>query len=100
MNHELFLFTVGLCVPDINTSTSIPDATGIPVSTGNFDNSPVLGCGVLAAVGCGLHNSINDAITNMVRHQKKIEPSMESKAKYDKVYKVYACLQIYCFICI
>ena len=61
---------------------------GIPVATGVFDNSPVLGCGVLAAVGCGLHDSMSDSVAAMVHRNKQIEPSMKNKAKYDIVYKV------------
>ena len=66
----------------------LADVTGLPVATGVFDNSPALGCGVLAAVACGMHQSIPDAVAAMVHQETYIEPSMEHKTKYDSVYKV------------
>lgn len=73
----------------------ITDITGVPVSTGVFDNSPVLGCGVLAAVGCGLHDSISDAVIAMVQQRTQIEPSIENKSKYDVVYKVCSRIAVF-----
>jgi ribulose kinase len=65
------------------------DVTGLPLVTGEFDNAPVLGAAILAAVGAKLFSSIETAVKSMVHYRRKFEPSLESKKKYDAVFDVY-----------
>jgi ribulokinase/ribulose-phosphate 3-epimerase len=65
------------------------DIVGKPVVVGEFDNSPLLGSAVLAAVGAGIFSSVEAAVAAMVRTSKRVLPNPSKKAKYDRVYKLY-----------
>ena len=65
------------------------DVIGLPVIVGEFDNAPLLGCAVLAAVGAGFFASVNHAIKTMVRAKSRIEPDLQSTALYDNIYPLY-----------
>jgi ribulose-phosphate 3-epimerase len=65
------------------------DVTGKHVVVCENPDAPLLGCAVLASVAIGLHQSVEDAVTSMVRQVKRIEPSSSSLI-YDELYhKVY-----------
>lgn len=92
------------------------DATGLPVLVTEFDNAPLLGAALLAAVGAGLFNqdststsaddretlnnlyedkydairrNVKRGIQSMVKVSRRIEPNPESVEKYRVVYKKY-----------
>eukprot|EP01041_Mallomonas_annulata_P012183 gene12183-25579_t len=65
------------------------DVTGLTVIVGEFDNAPLLGAAILAAVGGRLFTTVEEAVQAMVRPLRRIEPRPEMKAVYDKVYEVY-----------
>ena len=86
------------------------DVTQLPISIGEFDNSPLLGCAVLASASlhscdqqvdkeskCEKQSGSSDLLSpkielctrNMVRKSRIIEPNRNAKEKYDNVYKQY-----------
>jgi len=65
------------------------DVTGVPIDVGEFDNAPLLGCAVLAAVGAGLHTDVEAAAAKMVRVKERILPDPSKKEAYDRVFAVY-----------
>ena len=50
-------------------------------------DGPLLGCAILASVGCGIHKSVDDAVANMIRVKDRIEPNPEAKETYERLYK-------------
>jgi len=67
------------------------DVTGKPVVLCEVADAPLLGCAVLASVGAGLHNNVEDAVQNMVRTAQRIEPRRDIVDVYTKLYdKVYS----------
>jgi ribulose-phosphate 3-epimerase len=67
------------------------DITGKPVLVCENSDAPLLGCAILAAVGAGIHESVDAAVAKMVRIQKRVDPNPDSATIYDNLYKnVYA----------
>ena len=62
------------------------DVTGKPVVVCEFIDAPLLGCAILASVNAGVHETVNDAVNNMVRKAKRIKPSEVSSKTYDELY--------------
>jgi ribulose kinase len=50
-------------------------------------DGPLLGCAILASVGCGVHKSVDSAVQNMVRIKDRIEPNAKRQETYDRLYK-------------
>lgn len=53
----------------------------------NENADGLLGCAILASVGCGIHQSVDKAVENMVRVKKKVQPNEERRKIYDIMYK-------------
>lgn len=67
------------------------DVTGKHVVLCENIDAPLLGCAILASVGAGIHNSIQDAVAAMVRVSKRIEPNPKATETYEKIYtEVYS----------
>lgn len=62
------------------------DVTGKPVVLCENIDAPLLGCAILASVGAGIHNSVEDAVNAMVRVTRRVEPNEPIAAKYDEIY--------------
>jgi len=56
-------------------------------------DGPLLGCAILASVGIGVHASVEDAVANMVRVKKVVDPSADNHEKYKKVFERYKLVQ-------
>mmetsp|Transcript_30315 Transcript_30315/g.63484 ORF Transcript_30315/g.63484 Transcript_30315/m.63484 type:complete len:520 (+) Transcript_30315:2-1561(+) len=66
------------------------DVTGKPVVVREFADAPLLGCAILASVSAGAHETVDDAIKQMVRKSKRIVPSETVSKQYDDLYnRVY-----------
>jgi xylulokinase len=65
------------------------DVYGIPVQTVEETESTVLGAAILAGVGAGIFNSIEEGVENMVRIAGDIEPSRENHALYEDIYQAF-----------
>ena len=53
----------------------------------NENADGLLGCAILASVGCGIHESVDKAVENMVRVKNKVQPNEERRKIYDRMYK-------------
>lgn len=62
------------------------DVTGKPVILCENIDAPLLGCAILACVGCGIHASVEDAVKSMVRVSRRVEPDPSRHIIYDKLY--------------
>ena len=68
------------------------DVCNLPVKVGNFDNSPLLGCAILAAVGSGYFegpNQLEQAVDRFVTIVKEIHPNPTNVIMYNKFYELY-----------
>jgi len=63
------------------------DVTGKPVKCCENADAPLLGCAILASVGVGIHDSVQDAVQAMVRTAKRVEPNPDAAEAYDDIYK-------------
>lgn len=58
----------------------------------NSKEGPAFGAAILAAVGCGLYKSVDEACGKLITVSDKVMPSSENVEKYDKMYNVYKSL--------
>lgn len=70
----------------------IADVFNLNVSIINSKEGPAYGAAILAAVGCKLFNSVDEACKALIKTTDKIQPIRENVEKYDKLYKVYSSL--------
>ena len=58
------------------------DVTGKAISIPEEQQATVLGCAILATVGAGIYNSIEEAASQMVRIKKVVEPDLSKHDEY------------------
>ena len=63
------------------------DVTGRTFVINENTDGPLLGCAILASVGAGIYPSVDEAVRNMVRRERKIEPRPEVAGVYDRLYE-------------
>ncbi|HSQ95827.1 MAG TPA: glycerol kinase GlpK [Croceibacterium sp.] len=59
----------------------IADVTGLPVVRPDFVETTALGAAMLAAVGAGLHSSLDEARTAMIGGTRRFEPAMNEEVR-------------------
>ncbi|MGQ9594239.1 MAG: xylulokinase [Anaerolineae bacterium] len=69
------------------------DVTGLPVVTVSTVETAALGAALLAAVGCGLGNDLQEVAGRTVRVAECVEPNPKNRALYDQAYSVF--LRVY-----
>jgi len=62
---------------------------GQPVNMVNADEGPAYGVALLAAVGTGCYNSIEEACNNTIKITETLNPKQDEIEKYNKLYKFY-----------
>lgn len=65
------------------------DMTGIPFVTLQSAETPCLGAAILAGIGCGFFQDIEDGCNQLVRIKKKYVPDSSHLAIYHKVFERY-----------
>ncbi|MDD5944523.1 MAG: xylulokinase, partial [Clostridia bacterium] len=50
---------------------------------------PSFGGAILAAVGCGEYDSVEEAAESIVKVKDRIEPNAEIAAKYESKYRIF-----------
>lgn len=70
----------------------LADIFNLNVNIINSKEGPAYGAAILAAVGCGLYSSVDEACKSLIKITDKVEPKEENVEKYDKIYNVYASL--------
>ena len=63
------------------------DITGRTFVINENTDGPLLGCAILASVGAGIYGSVDEAVENMVRRERIVEPNPEVSKVYDRLYK-------------
>ncbi len=65
------------------------DVTGRPHSLINVDEGPAYGVALLAAVGAGIYDSVEDACSATIRVVETADVNEEHRALYDRYYALY-----------
>lgn len=65
------------------------DVSNIPIKIPENPQAPTLGSAILAAVANGTYSTIEEAIRNMVRYKKIIQPNFENHLEYRKIFTQY-----------
>lgn len=70
----------------------LADTFNLKVSMINSKEGPAYGAAILAAVGCGVYNSVDEACHKLINITDTVEPIKENVEKYNRVYNVYSSL--------
>ena len=70
----------------------LADVFNLNVNITNSKEGPAYGAAILASVGCGLYNTVDEACEHLIKITDKSLPIKENVEKYNKLYKVYASL--------
>tara|TARA_B100000941_G_C28101981_1_gene348875 strand:- start:134 stop:535 length:402 start_codon:yes stop_codon:yes gene_type:complete len=65
------------------------DISNLPLTLTAVADAPLLGCAVLASVGCGLNPDVQTAVNRMVKTARTIEPDPAVHAIYQPFYETY-----------
>jgi glycerol kinase len=63
----------------------IADVTGLPVIRPDFVETTALGAAMLAAVGAGLHPTLQAAAEAMIGREERFEPMMEEEMREERL---------------
>lgn len=67
----------------------LADIFGVTVKVINSKEGPAYGAAILAAVGCGAFNSVDEACKKLIKVTDSTEPNPKNVEVYNKVYNVY-----------
>lgn len=67
----------------------IADIFGLRVEVVNSVDGPAFGAAILAAVGAGVFNRVEDACSSIIETAWSTDPNLENMQKYNRVYQVY-----------
>jgi len=65
------------------------DVYGRPVETLKTSETAVLGAAILAGVGAGIFQSVQEGVAQMVKVKERVEPNLKNHAIYEEMYKAY-----------
>lgn len=68
---------------------TIADVFGLPIATVQISGGAAYGAALLAAIGCGMFASIDEAVQACVATDKLVEPDARAIAQYDDIYGAY-----------
>lgn len=69
--------------------TILADIFQYPLTTIKASEGPALGVAILAAVGVGIYNSVEEACDSIIKGGEEIKPNIKLKEVYGKVYNLY-----------
>jgi len=67
----------------------LADIFGVRVQVISSKEGPAYGAAILAAVGCGLYETVDEACEKLIKVTANVEPILENVERYNKVYRVY-----------
>jgi sugar (pentulose or hexulose) kinase len=68
------------------------DVTGFPVEVPRVRETAAVGAAIVAAVGVGVHADLPTAIRAMTAIDRRFEPDLSLRARYDEIYAAYTAL--------
>lgn len=70
----------------------LADVFNLNVNIINSKEGPAFGAAILASVGCGLYETVDEACRALIKITDRTQPIEENAKKYNKVYNVYSAL--------
>ncbi|SKA73516.1 xylulokinase [Clostridium sp. USBA 49] len=67
----------------------LADIFGVKVQLISSKEGPAYGAAILAAVGCGLYSTVDEACEKLIKVTDSIDPILENVEKYNKYYDIY-----------
>jgi xylulokinase len=67
----------------------LADVLGVKVQVINSKEGPAYGAAILAAVGCGMYKTVDEACEKLIKVKDSVEPIAENVEKYNGYYKIY-----------
>jgi len=67
----------------------LADIFGYSLTTVKASEGGALGVAILAGVGAGIYDSVEDACSKIIKGNSKVSPNADLKEVYSKVYDVY-----------
>ncbi len=67
----------------------LADIMGLKVEVVNSTDGPAFGAAILAAVGAGIFDTVEDACNSTIKAVWSTEPNQEQVKKYERVYRIY-----------
>ncbi len=83
------LWMVGGAAQSPHWPQILADVTGIPIRLPQYDNWPALGTAVLAGVGVGTFNNIEDGLSHFQKPTRDVMPDVAMMEQYDQMYTSY-----------
>jgi sugar (pentulose or hexulose) kinase len=65
------------------------DVSNLPLTLTEVADAPLLGCAILASIGCGLNPDVQTAVDHMVKVVRVIEPEASAHFAYRPFYDSY-----------
>ena len=65
------------------------DVSNLPLTLTEVADAPLLGCAILASVGCGLNPDVQSAVEQMVKVARVIDPDPSVHSAYEPFYEAY-----------
>lgn len=70
----------------------IADVLGLKIVTLNVEEGPAYGAALIAGVGCGVYNSVEEAVDKTIKEVAEVNPDNKNVKKYKEFYKLYRSL--------
>lgn len=70
----------------------LADVFNLQVCSINSTEGPAYGAAILAAVGCGLYDNVDEACSALIKITDITEPIKKDVEKYNEIYKIYTSL--------
>ncbi len=67
----------------------LADVFGVKVQVISSKEGPAFGAAILAAVGCGLYETVDEACEKLIKVSATVNPISENVLKYNKIYSIY-----------
>jgi xylulokinase len=83
------LWMVGGATSSSYWPTILANTTGIPIYLPHYDNWPALGAAVIAGMGAGLFDSIEDGLKRFEKPTFPVEPNEIIRQLYDRGFDTY-----------
>lgn len=88
------LWMVGGAAKSSHWPSILSDVTGVPITLPQYDYWPALGAALLAGMGAGMFDSIEEAVERFQKPEEQILPDESHMRLYDDRFEAYKLLRI------
>ena len=83
------LWMVGGATSSSHWPAVLANTTGIPICLPQYDNWPALGAAVIAGIGAGLFDSLEDGLSRFETPTMPVPPDQSTRQFYDRGFETY-----------